>query len=156
MSDKPEPPSRTVETDLRVAHLTKAVTRKGEIGFELHVPENDSAPELAEILRQDLILKMSHVPGERFGPISVDEDERNPSKVTIVYKPDRVRNPRADMREIVSILEETAIPITQTVHDGIEHAFEALQALSTQGHAVAETTRRTAKKGPGDRRTPGT
>jgi hypothetical protein len=98
---------------------------------------------------------MSHVPGQRFGPISVDEDERDPSKITIVYKPDRVRNPRADMGEIVRILEETAIPITQPVHEGIEHAFDALQALDAPGHAGAEATRRSAKKGSRGRGSPG-
>ncbi len=164
MSDKSEPPPRTVVTDLRVddarvAHLTRAVTRRGSIRFEFHVSENDSAADLADDLldglsltrRDDGFAALPLIPGERFGPISVHEDKRDKSKVVVVYKPDRVRIPSADMPGIIGAFEEMEIPMTSKVREGIQHAFAAFDELRAQeaGHAAAEAARRSAKKGPG-------
>ena len=146
MSNDREPPPRTVVTDLHpAAQLTRAVTKKGEIRFELHVPKKHPDPDLAENLRRGLFLELPHVPGERTGPFSVDEDERDKSKIVIVYRPDPKRSPRDDMPEIVRILEETPLPMTEEVREGIRQAFDALEALNARGHAAHEAARRTAK-----------
>jgi hypothetical protein len=153
MSDEGKPPA-SVTTDLRVAHLTKAVTHKRQIRFELHVPENDSAPELAEALRQGFFIRgMPYVPGFD-GPISVDEHERDPSRITVVYKPHGKRDLAADMRALVAIFEEMEIPITDKVEEGMQAAFDALRAANAQEHGgavAAEAERRRSGKGPGGR-----
>ncbi len=146
MSDEREPPS-TVTTDLRVAHLTKATTRKGEIRFELHVPENDSAPNLAEDLCRGFFDRMAYVPAHD-GPINVNEDDRDKSKLVVVYKPHGKRNLHEDRRAIIRVFDEMEIPITQAVATGIEQAFASLEALNQPGHAAAERARRTTKRGP--------
>jgi hypothetical protein len=148
MSDREPPPEPVVTEFHPTARLTRAVTTRGEIRFELLVPENVSAPDLAEELRLGFYGGLPPVPGERVGPISVNEDERDTSRITVLYKPDRPRKPSQDMPCIVSIFEETDIPITKSVKQGMQHAFDTLKALNAQGHAAAEVARRGAKKGP--------
>jgi hypothetical protein len=138
----------SVATDLRVAHLTRAVSRKSGIRFELHVPDNDSAPDLAESLRQGLFRDLPEVPGEKLGPVSVDEDPRDKSKVTIVYKPDPKRNPRADMRDFINLFREMEIPVTDEIEKRIGSAFKAFDELKVGGHAAAELARRSERRGP--------
>jgi hypothetical protein len=149
MSDEREPPASVV-TDLRVAHLTKAETRKGEIRFELHVPENDSASDLAGGLSNAFFLRLVYAPA-REGPISVDESERDPSKITVVYKPHGRRDPDADMRSIVTAFADMDVPVTAAVNERIGRAFDALKALGAPGPGTAtaaEAARRTARKAP--------
>jgi hypothetical protein len=154
MSADREPPG-TVVTDLHpAAQLTRAVTKKGEIRFELHVPENHRDPDLAEGLRCGFFGELPPVPGERFGPISVNEDERDKSKITVVYKPGRPRKPTQDMPRIVNVFEELEIPITKSVTQGMQHAFDALKTLKAPGHAAAEVARRRARKEPHGRGSP--
>ena len=151
MSDDERKPPASVVTDLRVAHLTKAVTRKGEIRFELHVPDNDSAAELAEDLGHAFYVRgMPYVPA-REGPISVDEHEQDASRITVVYRPHGKRDLDEDMRCIVRNFAETEVPITDVVEKGIQQAFAALKELNAQGHAAAEAARRSAKTRPGGR-----
>jgi hypothetical protein len=147
-----EPPPKAIVTDLRVAHLTKAVARRGEIHFELHVPDNDDATDLAASLAFKL-LDMPFVPA-REGPISVDAAKDDRSKVTIVYKPHGKRNLGEDMRTLTALLGDSEIPITDTVREGIGQAFDALRQLNAPGHASAEAARRSAKKGPRGRGMP--
>jgi hypothetical protein len=147
MSDEGKPPA-TVVTDLRIAHLTKAVTRKGEIRFDLHVPENDDVLSLAEDLRHGFYLGgMPYVPA-REGPILVTEDKRDKAKITVLYRPHGKRDIDEDQRCIAKVFEEMEIPVNRVVAEGFEHAFDALKALNAQGHAAAEVARRSAKKGP--------
>jgi hypothetical protein len=151
MSNEDKPPA-SVTTDLRVAHLIKAVTRKGEIRFELHVPENDSAPALAEDLRGGFYIGGMPYVSAREGPISVHEDGQDKSRIAAVYRPHGKRDPDKDMRAMVRVFSEMEIPITDKVKKGIQNAFDALKELDTPRHrsAVAsELARRQVRKGPG-------
>jgi hypothetical protein len=155
MSDEREPPAKpptSVVTDLGARpQLTKAVTRKGEIRFELHVPENDSAPALAEDLRRGFFLGgMPRVPAKE-GPIGVYEREHDKSTIEVVYKPHGKRSLDEDMRAMVAVFEEMEIPVTSAATEGMRQAFDALKTLNAQGRSsavAAEAERRSAKKGP--------
>jgi cell division septation protein DedD len=110
--------------------------------------ENGRAADLAEDLRLGFYGGLPLISGERSGPISVDEDDHDRSKIVVVYRPDRKRNPADDMPRIVSVFGEAGVQATEAVVERIEEAFDALQSLSAQGHAAAETVRRSVRKGP--------
>jgi hypothetical protein len=152
MSNEGEPPPAVAIDLYPAAQLTRAVVKKGEICFDLRVSTSNRDPDLAEGLRSGFFGELPLVPGERFGPISVEEDKRDKSKITVVYKPDGPRKPGQDRARIVSVFEELDIPITKSITEGIQQAFDALEALNAQGHSAAEVARRNAKKRPPDRR----
>lgn len=153
MSDKPEPPRKSVVTNLQVPHLTRAVTTRDEVRLELHVPETENAAEIAEELRGALADRMPYLRGERPERVWVNEDPDDKSKLVIVYKSDRARALRYDVDPIIASLREVEIPLTDMIVEYVNEAFVARTELNEQhGSAVAaQAKRRSASKEPGGR-----
>jgi len=130
------------------AHFVQAINRKGLIRLVLRVCEKANQEDIAEELRRCLFSELEYTPGPT-GPVEVHEDERDTSKITIVYKPSRRRNLLRDRRDIVRIVKETDISIGDKEADEIQQAFNTLAATVAPTHAGAESARRAAKTDPG-------
>jgi hypothetical protein len=153
MSDDREPPADVVTTFAPAPQLTRAVTRKGEIRFELRVPENSSARDMAKPLRAHFRGSMPRGPAGEVST-SVEVDDRDPSKFTVIYKPHaRTRDDlERDIKRMFMIFGDMS---DGDVIPGIRDAFNALEKLNgqEQGTAVAaEIARRSGGKEPGSRK----
>jgi hypothetical protein len=132
--------------------LTKASTRKGEIVFEIQVPDKSVFPVLAEYLRSSFHETLPFAANESKGPITVEEP--NNEHVLVTYKPDRRRNISDDPARMLQVLSDAGIPVTTAVIDGMVQAFDNLKALNSpeQGSAVAALeAQRGGGKEPGGR-----